>query len=302
MPRLTPVSLFILTCGVAVIGCGTKPAVHETGSAAGEAALRLSSAGKVPTDEKADRHIARDDGDVVMELDVYQLTIPFGGISRNEKFWNHVDEDHVDLATHELLLKNGVRVGIGPDSEWDYFKKLIDQYGPMARPGAVGPVRKGTLELPMRTGVEFQDIFYLNDRGTLYGRSYHKCDNCLSITYEPVPRQPGDARIGVCALVRGLRKQYEVTLRNEERDIEYKRPEYLYDLRLKQDVPQDHFLILAPSSVSSISSSLGNAFFVRPGLAEPSETVLIFVPKPFRVTGEVKSIPMIQTKPAGQSR
>ncbi|MDB5329187.1 MAG: hypothetical protein JWP03_338 [Phycisphaerales bacterium] len=291
-----------LICGIALAGCGQKPAAVESGSMSGESAVRVSNAGRVPTDEKADLHIARNDAEVVMELDVYQLTVPVGGVSRNEKFWKHVDEDHLDLATHDLLLKNGVRVGIGPNSEWDYFKALIDQYGPTARIGSAAPVRKGTLELPLRTGVDFQDIFYLNDRGVLYGRSYQKCDNLLSVTFEPVPRQPSDARIALCAVVRGLRKQYEVTVLNEERDIEYKRPEYLYDLRFKQDVPQDHFLVLAPSTVSAISSSLGNTFFVRPGPAEPSETVLIFCPRPFRVTGEVKSIPMMKTTPVGQSR
>ncbi len=286
---LYAVFLFLAMTMLGNIGCQAAPRNRVAPAAAtgGEAVVHLSTTGRVPTGEKADRRIAREDVKIVFQLDIYQVTVPFGAVSRNDRFWHHVDEDHVDLFAHDLLLKNGLRIGIGPNNEWDYFKNLIDQYGATAQKGSVAPVKKGSLELPMRTGVDFQDIFYLSAKGTLYGRSYEKCDNLLSLTFEATPRRLGSARIEACAVVRGIRKQYEVTILNDSREIELRHPEYLYDLRLSQDVPLDHFLVMAPSPVAAFPDSLGHTFFVKPAGPTPTETVLLLVPRPYRITGEV---------------
>lgn len=247
--------------------------------------MNLTTAGRVPTDQKIDHRIVRDDAEIIFQLDIYQLTVPFGAVSSNTRFWKHVDEDHVDLAAHALLLKNGVRYGIGPNDEWSYFKSLIDQYGASAQKGSVAPSKKGSIELPMRTKIREQNIFFfVKDHGPPAGRTFENCDNLLSVSFEPTPRHPGDARIAIAALVRGLRKEYKVTVLNEAREIEFINPEYLYDLRLRQDVPMDHFLILAPSPEADMPDVLGHTFFVRPGGGEPVETVLLMVPRPFKVS------------------
>ena len=154
-----------------------------------------------------DHQIVRNDAaEIIFQLDIYQLTVPFGAISSNARFWKHVDEDHVDLATHALLLKNGVRFGIGPTSEWTYFKSLIDQYGASARKGSIAPIKKGSIELPMASNIREQNIFFFREPHDLSGRSYEKrpTTRFLSVTFEPTPRHHGDARIEACALVRGL--------------------------------------------------------------------------------------------------
>ena len=288
-------------------GCGKPIGTPPTDPLDSSAALashevqHLTTAGRVATDDKADRGIVREDAEIILQLDVYQLTVPFGAISSNARFWNHVDEDHIDLATHDLLLKNGLRVGIGPNNEWTYFKDLVERFGASAQKGSTSPVKKGMLELPLRTNIETQDIFYLNSRNALYGRTYDKCDNVISLSYEPTPRHPGNARIEACALVRGLRKHFEVTVLNEEREIELRRPEYLYDLRLSQDVPMDHFLVIAPSSQATFPDNLGHTFFVKPGVTTPLETVLLLVPRPFRITGQAPAIELPRIAPCAKA-
>jgi hypothetical protein len=285
-------------------GCDNKTASTTTTpvvvapSAKPETVIRATTTGHVSTGNKADHNIAREDVDIVMQLDIYQLMVPLGAISGNEKFWRHIDEDHVDTHTHALLLKNGIRYGIGQNDDWDYFKGLMDHYGATARKGSTAAVKRGSLELALRTGVESQNIFFLDDvHQTPVGRTYDKCDNLLALTFEPTPRRPGDARIAACALVRGLRKQYTVTLLNETRDIELRSPEYLYDLRLRQDVPLDHFMVIAPSQLVSLPDNLGHTFFVQPGGAEPLEIVLLLVPRPFRITGEAPNVPLNRVTP-----
>jgi hypothetical protein len=292
-------ALFLLFIIGPFTGCATSNTpVPAPATPTPRPPVHLTTNGHVAPGEKIDHQIARDDVEIVMQLDIYTLTVPFGAISSVGRFWKHVDEDHLDLATHALLLNNGIRYGIGPNSEWDYFKGLIEHYGATAQKGSVAPVKKGAIELPMQKNIPEQLIFYLNEHQKLYGRSYEQCDNLLSLTFEPTPRHPGDARINLCAMVRGLRKQYQVTILNEARDIEFKYPEYLYDLRLCQDVALDHFLVLGPSPVATLPDCLGHTFFVHPNGPEPVETVLIMVPRPYRVNLEAAPSPVKTTAPA----
>lgn len=293
----------LLIAGLAA-GCGAAgSATGKPGSLSGGEVLHLSAAPPAAPGERASSPETPSDADLIMELDVYQLSVPFGAVSNNDPFWRHVDEDHVRLATHDVLLRNGIRYGIGRDSDWSYFKDLIEKYGASSRPASAPPVRKGMMNLPLRGNVDEQNIFYFNPDGVLYGRTYHKCDDLLSIAYEPCPRKPGDARLDVCALIRGVRKDYKVSIYNSVRDIQYVCPEYLYDLRLSQDVPMDHFMVIAPSPESAWQDTLGHALFVRPGPAEPSETVVLLVPRPFRITGPAPAIPLerVQSAPATAS-
>src|SRR3954454_24441836 len=45
----------------------------------------------------------------VQALDVYEVTVPFGAVSQSQEFWNPPNETSVDVATYDLLQKNGFR-------------------------------------------------------------------------------------------------------------------------------------------------------------------------------------------------
>lgn len=237
-------------------------------------------------------------GEIVIVLDVYTITVPFGAVSGNAEFWKKIDEDHLDVSRHNLLLKNGVRYGVGPIEEWEsFFKPLLEQKYASSQKGSLEPKRSAELELPMRSNVEYQDLFYLTEAGALYGRTYQHCDDVLTVAFDAIPNQPGDTHVRVCALVRDLRFQFVVTDRNNAQEIERKRADYLYDLKLDADVPIDHFLIVAPSQQAAIPCNVGGSFLVRQGAAQQVETVLVLVPKPYRL-----SIPAPMTPKAGRSK
>ena len=219
----------------------------------------------------------------VQYLDVYQLTLPVGAVSRSEEFWKRVDEESVDIGTYDLLQKNGFRVGVAPAAEWAYFRGILEQYPAVTKRTSVTAGEAGSLEMLMKKDVAFQNLFYLTDDNTLMGRSYDRCENLLAVTFLAAPRKAGQVRVTLCPLVRTTRGEFQISVRNEEREYEYVRPERLYDLNLCADIPLRGFLVVAPSTMAKWSTSLGNAFLVDGGAAEQFEHVLIMVPRPTTV-------------------
>ena len=230
----------------------------------------------------------------VAQLDIYQLVVPLGAISRSEEFWKHIDEQQVDVGTYDLLRKNGWRVGTAPSAEWAYFRDIIDAYPASATPhgltaGVTGA--PGHMELSMKEKVDYQVLSYFDDENLLHNLSFDQCDNLLNISLQQVPRKPGEARVTLCPTVRSLRRRYEVNMRQQEREIRYVYPERLYDLNLQADIPSGHFLIIAPSPEVRWPTSLGAAFLVENGAAEQSEHVLLLVPRVVTLGEAVPSRP-----------
>src|SRR4051812_29717255 len=232
----------------------------------------------------------------VQQLDIYQIVVPMGAVSRSDEFWKRVDEQTVDIATYDLLLKNGMRVGIANNSEWPYFKAIIDQHPTKSRQCSAAGGDGGAVEMVLKEKINFENVFYLNDTNQVFGRTYEHCENAVGISYQPAPRKPGTVRISVCPLVRSLRKHFEVTFRNEEREIQYVAPENLYDLNLITDVPLDGFLVIAPSDHARIPSSLGSSFLVGGNISERFEQVLLLVPR----VATKEAIPVAPTEPVAK--
>jgi hypothetical protein len=219
-----------------------------------------------------------------LELQVYQMALPVGAVSRSDDFWKHVDEQRLDPATYDLLLKNGVRVGVAPNDDWDYFKQILDRNHAATLSGVATASGSGTVELSMKRSVPAEDIFYLDDIGALHGRTYEHCENLLGVSFWPEPRHPGEVRLSVSPTIRSLRTYLQYSVLNNESEIRQVRPEYLYELNLVVVIPADSFLVIAPSRDSKWSTTLGNTFFHIDGQAEQLEQVLILAP---RVVGRI---------------
>jgi hypothetical protein len=213
-----------------------------------------------------------------LQLEVFQMAVPAGGVSRSDDFWKHVEEQRLDPATYDLLLKNGVRVGVAPNDDWDYFREILKSNHALTTSGVATANGGGTVELSMKKSVPVEDIFYLDDIGCLHGRTYEHCENLLGISFWPEPRHPGEVRLAVSPTVRSLRTYLKYSVLNNESEIEEVRPEYLYDLNLRVVIPPDSFLVIAPSRDSKWSTTLGNTFFHVDGKAEQLEQVLVLAP------------------------
>jgi hypothetical protein len=264
-------------------GCAARRGEDPLKGASAHSSMTISGAGSNPTAPKPDPYGAKRVLPVVISLDVYHLSVPWGGVSRNEEFWKRVDEDRVDIGTHDLLLKNGIRIGVGHDADWPYFKGLLGKY-PSARSlrDRTQAGKEGYIELLMRSNVSEQVILGLDDHNEQWGRRFEKCEDLLGISYVASTHNPGEVTVKVCPIVRGLRRYFHVTIFNEESQIELTQPEHLYDMRLESLIPLNDFLVIAPSKEALKSTSMGNTFLMTEGTTTPVEHVLVIVPRAFR--------------------
>src|SRR5688572_12428227 len=228
--------------------------------------------------------VSASDAPLQLQVDLYQLHVPYGTISQNSAFWKRVDEDIIGVKTYDLLFKNGVRVGQAPVSEWDHFRQVMEEFPTVTKSNKVVGAEGRPIELPMRKEVPGQDIWYFDQTNQLKGRTYGQCENVVMMTIQSAPRKEDTLRLVLCPVVRGMRKRLEYSaMNNELGEVSYAAPEHLYDVNLRVDVPVDHFLIVAPSGEATWPTSIGNSFFVAQGAAEKMETVLLIVPKPLRL-------------------
>ena len=218
-----------------------------------------------------------------LRCDIYHLQVPFGTISRNADFWKHVDENAVDVATYDLLLKNGVRVGQAPVAEWEYFRQIMSQYPAVTKQTSLVAAEAKPVELPVRKEQPFQDVWYFNARNELRGQSYDACENVLNVTFQQTPRKPNTMRVTLCPVVRAKMKRLEFSPLNNEIEVTYTAPERLYDLNLRTDVAVGDFLIVAPGSEATWRTSVGNNFFITDGPTERMENILLIIPAPMQI-------------------
>jgi hypothetical protein len=218
-----------------------------------------------------------------MRVDIYLLQVPLGTISRNDDFWKRIDEHAVDVATYDLLYKNGVRVGQASTREWDHFRRLMDQYPAVTKSSSLVAAEGKPVELPLRKSLPSQDICYFDSANIMTGESFDESENVVTLTLQPAPRKPGTMRVAMCPVVRTMRKRIQFSPLNNEQEVLFTAPQKMYELNLRCDVPVDHFLVVAPSSESSWRTSIGNCFFITDGVAEKLENVLLIIPRPIRL-------------------
>ena len=218
-----------------------------------------------------------------MRVDIFLLQVPHGNISRNEEFWKRIDEHAVDVATYDLLYRNGVRVGQAHTREWDHFRRVMDQYPAAFKSTTLVAAENKPVELPLRRSVQGQDICYFDSFNVLSGQSFDECENLITMTLQPAPRKPGVMRLALCPTVRSMRKRIQFSPMNNEQEVLFTAPEKIYDINLRCDVPVDHFLIVAPSSESTWRTSIGSQFFIAEGAAEKLENVLLIVPHAIQI-------------------
>jgi hypothetical protein len=234
---------------------------------------------------------------VVFYLDIYQVEVPIGAVSQSTEFWQRVDEEKVDdPGARDLLLKNGIRVGIAETADWDYFRSLIEQHPHAARSGSAVATGTGTIELLMKKNVRTQDIFLYRGYQQLQGRTYDRCDDLLGVSFWPDPRQEDVMRISISPTIRSVRTILEYNRSNEELPTFIdRRPEFLYQLNLAERIRGDQFLVMGLSSEGHWPTSLGHQFLTLDGDVEKKEQLVLFVPRTrARATpATAKSVPNI---------
>ncbi len=217
---------------------------------------------------------ARDDGDLSIELDIYQITVPYGSISGDDRFWKHIDEDHIDRrgSLSVYCENNGIRYGEGfRTGEWKYFESIMEREGATFQKSTMSRVKKGSLDFPLRGTALSRKQSSSSTRWTKSWKHPASLTTSVTIFFRcPSSRRPDGPAIRelpVCPVVRNLIKEIRPSPLNEPRSYEWFNREHLYDLRLREDVPQDHFLVIAPASLANLPNNLGHTFLIRTGEA-----------------------------------
>jgi hypothetical protein len=212
----------------------------------------------------------------VVTLTVFQCSVRAGSLSRNDNFWKHADENAVDVSTHDILDRNGIRVAVAPLKDFDYFAKYLDIDPRSAKPPIYAAPGVKPFEIMMKHAVPGQILYYFDLDGNMPIRGYDNCDNIFCVEFQPAPRKADAVRVGLCPMVRSARKRLRAT---GDGEIAYVSDERYFDLNLQADLPIDQFLIVAPGSEAKAPMSIGNAFLVHEGNTQKYEDVILIIPQ-----------------------
>ena len=219
-------------------------------------------------------------------IEIWEVLLPRQSISRDDAFWKRVNEQVIDLPSHDRLDKNGIRVGALPIADINYLAELIAQ-------------RKGTkttlnglqgrqIELPVSKDVDGQTLLFIDREGDLVGKWYDRCSNLLYFAFEPVPRRPNRIRLALTPAVRMQNRKliYTPIPGKPDREVKYAGEESIYDANLVLDLPLADVLVVAPSLEARDRTTLGHAFLIQQTPAEQRERLIVVIPRAFQRADE----------------
>lgn len=234
-----------------------------------------------------------------VRVDVWAISVPRGSVSGNEAFWKRVDEDAIDPLRYDLLFKNGFRVGVARQDDWDYFRDILARFPARHQLNALTVTDEQSVEVPVRKDIESQILSYFDADKPVELKSYDKCQNILQLSFLPAPRRTDAARISMTPVVRATRERLEYNPDNSERVLRYVQPERLYELNLAVEVPFGQLLVLSPSTDTARQTSIGRNFLLIDGNTEQSELILLIAPTrvPLKAGTEQPAAPTGLLKP-----
>ncbi|MEM6562766.1 MAG: hypothetical protein AAF656_14275 [Planctomycetota bacterium] len=212
----------------------------------------------------------------VYALRIIDVTVPAGQISRNEEFWLRFDEQIVDVASADVLQKNGIRVGIAPMVELEEVQPFIED--PAARTTDILQLEDKHIELPLKENVIRADLWVYDDRNRANGRTVEEADYHLLVGFRRTPRRTDLLTVSISPGYRENRKNLRWSSAGRRDEIAWVANEVLYDLNLRADVAVGQCLVLAPGAQSDRPGSVGDAFLRTVEGPEKVERVLLVFP------------------------
>jgi hypothetical protein len=93
--------------------------------------------------------------------------------------------------------------------------------------------------------------------------------------------------VELCPVVRTSRRYLQFSKANTEREVTFVRPEAIYDVGLRVEVPVGMVLVVAPTEAAlRTSTSVGGAFLIRETESGLREQILVFYPRLYRFNEE----------------
>lgn len=228
---------------------------------------------------------AKPTGPQLFELKIFQLAVPEGSISRNAEFWKPFDETFLaDLWKHDVLYKNGIRVGRAPLSELSAIRGELDD-AETERSQLIG-TNAQNVEIPLQQAVSHEIIFWFDGAGRSEGRDFFAVDNLFMLDFRQVPRRPDHVRLNLTPAVRDQKQKLSL---GEDGRPKWKAATSIYEVGITTELGVDECIVIAPSDVAvSTSTSVGRVFMMEDRPAARVEKVIVIVPRLVGNIAEVK--------------
>lgn len=213
-----------------------------------------------------------------LRIRVYQISMPLGTFSLNDKIWRQLDEDALDSGTSVLLAQNGLRAGVGRLERWSQLAKLVDGPGTHTQEYLCLSDGRSAVQITTRPNLPEQTVFYIDRDLELQGRTFARCDNAVRLSMAPL-KDTTDMLVQLEPLV--ITGTVEVTRSGPDLGItrqSRQQEETFRNLRLQSRVAARDFLVLAPLNPKANAFSVGTRFLSDSDAVPPMETVLVFVP------------------------
>lgn len=216
---------------------------------------------------------------LIPRVTVYQITLPVGSFSTNDKIWAQLNEDAVDSKTTVMLAQNGLRAGTGPVGRWPSISKLLtDMPNTKTQPFIYQTDGRATVNVVTRAGVTDQIVVSIDRDLQQQGRTFERCDNGFRLAMRPVKNKPElvvqlepIVTLGTVNVIRtGLEQGITRTGFSSE--------ESFPDLNLAATLTAEQFLVVSPMDPKTSPFSVGTLWLSDQEKAPATETVLVFVP------------------------
>ena len=212
----------------------------------------------------------------VYALVIYDVAVPAGELSVNSDLWKRIDEQAVDVATYDLLFKNGLRVGVGPGKEFEHVRSYIGD--PDAKQITISDLEDRSTYLVMKEQVPEQTVTYFDDTNELIGRQFDVSENRMHVGFRRTPRTDDALRVSMTPSIAHRFRDLRITPAGRERPQTVEDETMFHDVNLRVDVPVGDFLLVAPSDDSDLATSLGHALLREERGPDLVERALLIVP------------------------
>jgi hypothetical protein len=190
------------------------------------------------------------------------VQVPVAARDRTGPIWSHLREDVLDADAALGLDRNGIRVGVGRDRDWDQIKAALDSIeGLSVSEHRTVALRPGW-PLALETDVKPRDqtIFFVDRDGIVSGETWPRSRNVLRLTCALHPRDPQRTVLTIVPEVRQELGGWR-WVRTEAGIIQA--PEYngraYAAAAFSVDLGRGEFVLIAPSERADVYGLVGGA-------------------------------------------
>lgn len=224
-------------------------------------------------------------GQQFFQLEMYELAVPAGAISTNADFWKPFDETFLGMWKHDVLYKNGLRVGLAPVNVLPMLAQQLEN-AETQESSLIG-ARGRDFEMAMKNNVDKQTIFYFDRNGRMSGKDYAPADNIFAISFRQTPRKSDHVRLAIAPAVREIAERI-VRGNAPGAAPKFLRPQTIFELGIEWDLGVDECLVISAADMANeVKVSVGRAFMTEERPAQIVEKALVIIP---RIRGEMPEV------------